>query len=72
MNIPKICSDETERHKSYQRVIKLLDIDSVLFQKVVKVIDTNYDGKISKRELSDLFFTTGQISPFQEPSGSDT
>ena len=45
-----------------------------LFQKVVKVIDTNYDGKISKRELADLFFTSGQISPFSEPeaSGSDT
>lgn len=45
-----------------------------LVEKVVRVIDTNLDGKISKKELSDLFFTSGQISPFPEPepSGSDT
>jgi len=45
-----------------------------LVEKVVRVIDINLDGKISKKELSDLFFTSGQISPFPEPepSGSDT
>ncbi|XP_063686611.1 calretinin-like [Bolinopsis microptera] len=45
-----------------------------LVEKVVRVIDTNFDGKISKKELSDLFFTSGQISPIPEPepSGSDT
>jgi Ca2+-binding EF-hand superfamily protein len=42
----------------------------VSLQKVVHVIDTNLDGKISKRELSDLFFTSGQISPFNEPEPS--
>ena len=51
-----------------------MDTNLVIFQKVVRVIDINLDGKISKKELSDLFFTSGQISPFPEPepSGSDT
>ena len=44
-------------------------------QRVVKVIDTNFDGKISKNELAELFFTNGQISPFEDqpiPGGSGT
>lgn len=42
-----------------------------LVDRMVRVIDVNYDGKISKRELANLFFVSGQISPFEEP-GSGT